>query len=86
MIKDIDIPVPAFDQGLWGRMSFESKKNIKMVEKIHRNSSLYTLMHYFVTLEQEFRGHFIQPFHDLCINALSKMQCLQIVIRLRTIY
>jgi len=74
--QDIDVPIPDFDKGLWGRMSFESKKNIKMAEKIHNKSSLYTLMHYFVTLEQEFRDHFIQPFHDSYRSEYSTMQCL----------
>ena len=75
--QDIDIPIPAFDATLWKRMSFESRKNIKMVERIHLKSSLYTLMHYFVTLEQEFQNHFIQPFLDAYISEAPQMQCLQ---------
>lgn len=75
--QDVDVPISALDQTLWRRMSFESRKNIKMVERIHDKSSLYTLMHYFVTLEQEFGDHFIQPFLDSYRSESSQMWCLQ---------
>jgi len=75
--QDIDVPIPAFDKILWERMSFESRKNIKMAVKIHNKSSRYTLMHYFVTLEQEFQNHFIQPYIASYKNKSSEMRCLQ---------
>jgi hypothetical protein len=75
--EDVDVPVPDLDHDLWARLSFESRKNIKMAERIHAKSSLYTLMHYFVVLEQEFRNHFVQPFADLYGNEFLQMRCLQ---------
>lgn len=75
--EDIDVPVPGLDQDLWARLSFDSRKNIKMAERIHAKSSLYTLMHYFVALEQEFRGHFVQPFADLYGHRFLRVRCLQ---------
>jgi hypothetical protein len=74
---DDDVPVPGIDRDLWGRMSFESRTNIKMAERIHAKSSLYTLMHYFVALEQEFRRHFIEPFKDFYGSRFLRMSCPQ---------
>ena len=34
-------------------------------------------MHYFVTLEQEFKSHFIQQFIDVYGSEFSEMRCLQ---------
>jgi len=75
--QDIDIPIPDFDITLWKKMLIESRKNIKMAERFYSKSSLYILMHYFVTLEQEFRNHFIQPFVDSLKKEPSEIQCYQ---------
>jgi hypothetical protein len=54
--------ITALEQELWDRMSFDSKHNIKIAEQISGIASKYVLMHYLVTLEQEFSAHYIQPF------------------------
>lgn len=54
--------IAALEQELWDRMSFDSKHNIKIAEQISGIASKYVLMHYLVTLEQEFSAHYIQPF------------------------
>ena len=74
---DADIPVPGFDRDLWARMSLESRKNIKIAERIHAKPSLYTLMHYFVALEQEFRSHFVEPFTDFYRSRFLRVSCRQ---------
>ncbi|NVZ08214.1 hypothetical protein HW932_02935 [Allochromatium humboldtianum] len=71
----VDIPIPDFDQIQWKKMSYDSRRNLKIAERIFKKSSLFSLMHYFVTLEQEFDGHFIQPFIDLHRNKLSQTSC-----------
>lgn len=54
--------IPELEQNLWERMSFDSRNNIRIAEKIADSSSKYILMHYLVTIEQEFFAHYIQPF------------------------
>lgn len=46
----------------WERLLEGSKKNIILAERIHGEASIFVLMHYFVTLEQEFVANFITPF------------------------
>ena len=75
--QDVDIPIPDFDMTLWKRMSIESRKNIITAERLTDKSSLYILMHYFVTLEQEFRIHFIEPFVDSLTKEPSEIECYQ---------
>ena len=76
--EEAEIPVFDLDPLLWARMSFQSRKNIKIVDKIINKSSNYILMHYFVTLEQEFNDHFIAPYlkNDKVISL--KQKCLNI--------
>lgn len=54
--------IQELEQELWERMSFDSRNNIRIVERIAGSASKYTLMHYLVTVEQEFFAHYIQPF------------------------
>lgn len=56
--------IPALEQELWDRLSFDSKHNLKVAEQIAGSASKYVLMHYLVTLEQEFFSHYINPFVD----------------------
>ena len=56
--------ITALEQELWDRMSFDSRHNIKVAEQIAGIASKYVLMHYLVTLEQEFSSHYIKPFVD----------------------
>lgn len=59
---DSETPIYGFDSRLWDKLSDESRKNLKMLEHIDNRASIYVLMHYFVTLEQEFYRHLISPF------------------------
>ena len=43
-------------------MSIDSWNRIRLVEKIAENASLYAIMHYIVTAEQEIFNHYIKPF------------------------
>lgn len=75
---DNDIPVPGVDAALWARLSSGSRDNIRMAERIQSRASVYVLMHYFVTLEQEFNSHFVRPFQEFCIGKdVSSFVCLQ---------
>lgn len=74
---DLDIPIPLLESILWSRMSSESRKNIKFAERIHGKFSRYLLMHYFVTLEQEFNDHFVQPFLEHTRAAGLQPTCTQ---------
>ena len=62
--NQVDIPIKGFDQELWDRLLYDSKKNIILVEQMNKQISKYLLMHYFVTLEQEFHNNFIMPFQQ----------------------
>jgi len=75
--ESVDVPPPGLDRDLWGRLSFDSRTNIKMAERIHAKSSLYSLMHYFVALEQEFREHLVQPFTALYGANSCSLRCSQ---------
>ncbi len=57
-----DQTITALEQELWDRMSTDSKNNLKIAEHISGTASKYVLMHYFVTIEQEFFSHYIRPF------------------------
>lgn len=74
-VDDYVIPIKNFDKKLWNRLSFDSKKNIKMLEHIDDSTSIYVLMHYFVTVEQEFYGHLVAPFIDKYKNELQLSKC-----------
>ena len=56
------ISIREIEQELWERMSFDSRNNIRIAEKIAGTASKYILMHYLVTMEQELFSHYIQPF------------------------
>lgn len=62
--KQIEIPIKGFDKELWDKLLYDSKKNIILVEQMNKQISKYLLMHYFVTLEQEFQNNFILPFQQ----------------------
>lgn len=59
----------------WGRLSEESKKNIILAERIYSNTSIFVLMHYFVTLEQEFILNFITPFINKLDAGVTEGPC-----------
>ena len=58
----LDIPVLGFDKNLWAKLQENSRENLTLVEQMNKQVSKYMLMHYFVTLEQEFLHNFIKPF------------------------
>ena len=60
----IDIPILGFEKELWDKLLYDSRKNIILVELLSKRISKYLLMHYFVTLEQEFQNNFIVPFQE----------------------
>ena len=59
----------------WERLSEGSKKNIILAERIHGEASIFVLMHYFVTLEQEFVANFITPFLDKLDAEIVESPC-----------
>ena len=59
---DTETTINGLGQDLWNRLSNDSKKNLLIAERVKENSSQYVLMHYFVTIEQEFYAHYIDPF------------------------
>ena len=62
---EIDIPTENIPENLWERLSYESKKNIKMISLLQKKVSNYILMHYFVTLENEYYNHFLLNFIEI---------------------
>jgi hypothetical protein len=58
----LDIPLLGFDKNLWDKLQENSRENLILVEQMNKQVSKYMLMHYFVTLEQEFLHNFIKPF------------------------
>lgn len=62
---NLDIPILGFNIKIWNKLSYDSRKNIKMADQIEKRYSIYVLMHYFVTLEHEFKRHLIEPFVKL---------------------
>lgn len=72
---DSDIPVRGLDLHLWERLSEESRKNLIILEHAESRSSIFVLMHYFVTLEQEFYRHIISPFIDNNKASLENSTC-----------
>lgn len=73
--SDLEIPIPSLESNLWSRLSSESRKNIKFAERLHGKFSRYLLMHYFVTLEQEFNDHLVQPFLQRIAETNFKPKC-----------
>ena len=72
---DYDIPVKGLNSLLWDKLSDESRKNLTMLERVDMKSSIYVLMHYFVTLEQEFFRHIIAPFVSINRADLNDSIC-----------
>ena len=60
----IDIPISGFEKHLWDKLLYDSRKNIILVEQLNKQISKYLLMHYFVTLEQEFQNNYLTPFQQ----------------------
>ena len=58
----IDIPISGFEKQLWDKLLYDSRKNIIIAEQLNNQISKYLLMHYFVTLEQEFQNNYLAPF------------------------
>ena len=72
---DVDVPIPSFKLAQWQLLSFESRKNLKIAERVYQKSSRYILMHYFVTLEQELIKHYVQPFISARKHTQEHGQC-----------
>lgn len=73
-VDDINKPIATIDSDIWEKLSFDSRKNIKMLEGLKNRTSQFILMHYFVTLEKEFFRHTISPFIK-CNQILKNSQC-----------
>ena len=67
----VDIPISGFDKHLWDKLLYDSRKNIILVEQMKQQISKYLLMHYFVTLEQEFQNNFLTPFQQQYAGQIS---------------
>lgn len=74
-VDDYIVPIKSFDKELWNKLSYDSKKNIKMLEHLENSTSIYILMHYFVTLEQEFFNHLVSPFVERYKEELKTATC-----------
>ena len=61
--KDLKTPIAGLNKDLWDKLLEISRENLTLVEQMSKKISKYMLMHYFVTLEQEFFYNFIKPFH-----------------------
>ncbi len=73
--SELDEPIPELESSLWNLLSLESRRNLRMVTKYRGADSIYLLMHYFVTLEQEFDRNLITPFTEEHGQRLADHTC-----------
>ena len=59
---DTTIPPSSLPQSFWSELTEDSRRNIVIIEHCMDATSQFVLMHYFVTLETEFRMKLIAPF------------------------
>lgn len=64
-------PITQLNETYWQKLSPDSQENIRLLKQISNTNSAYFLMHFFVTLEQEFFNNFVSPFIDYQRNTLQ---------------
>ncbi len=75
-VDEIDTSIPPFSlpQTFWGELTEDSRRNIVIIEHCMDATSQFVLMHYFVTLETEFRQKLIAPFQKAHGDRLRKLR------------
>ena len=59
---DISMPPESLSEKVWNELSEDSRLNILIIEHCINEASQFVLMHFFVTLEVEFKQKLISPF------------------------
>ena len=75
---DTSIAPESFSKDFWGRLSEDSRRNILIIEHCMNDASQFILMHFFVTVESEFRYNFIEPFQTAMGSALRTIRAFDV--------
>lgn len=82
-VDELDTTIPPFSlsQVFWGELTEDSRRNIVIIEHCIDATSQFVLMHYFVTLETEFRQKLIVPFQRALGDQLRKFRSFDVAER-----